>query len=925
MHIVWCPQQRVLSQAEPELGAGLVKEINNDIGCLDVLFPLCLENRRYSLKSAPLKRLLYTVGQSISSDGIKYHVVEEVLFSNGIACYRCGTNSFWEYELDSGPNLDENQQLYNAEICEYKSFDLRCSAWSIRETIFNNKAASFLSAKADLLPHQIYLTNKLLSQKDPRAILSDEVGLGKTVEAGLIYAGLRAKGQANSVLIVVPDNLVHQWTLELYSKFGDLFTVLTNERCDHEQKSQGLSPFEANQKIICSLDLFLSSLQRCQQVCERKWDMVIIDEAHNFSWDTDTKSPQWLLASNLSKQCKSLLLLTATPRQKGLSTFYGLLKLIDPQKYKNFREFLEQVDRDVDISQYASIIHETSSLSIEVKNLLEYALPANTNLHRSLNTKPINIEKILNLLVQDSALGTYYFRNRRNRLKLNTNRTLISIGLEASCEQKNTLIAQSLLSDKIILNYASGRSWYEEDRISIDKNPKFLWIKDFVTNSIKNDKCIVFCKQQTSAKALYKFLSADNKKYKDKVIMLFCDDMDSVERDRVVASFADFNGSGLLIVSKIGEEGRNFQFARKMILYDLPTTPENLEQRIGRLDRLGQKGNVEIFAPWLKDTPEEVLYTWYKDAIDAFSSASASNIELNGEVFEDCAEKILDACKSYFPSAENYKKRKAINVDLIEHTKSLKNKFLDSYKDSADILVDLNSYNSKLAQKLTEDLENLEDNPALEFFIQELFDFYNLDYEEYDKRGSLLVRRDSAAAIEGLIPETRQATDIVYAFDRRTALLYENSIFLTYGSPDVDIMLESVLGKDHGKLSMCKTKDSTFEHNMYVEVIYAFDTRSINKIALSPLSLPIYKKIVVNNKGIVVNDFSLKNNLTQNVFQQEAENIFQKIKPNLSSFLQEAQKEIDKWLAYEKNKSIDDFLDGLNMKIDALRFVIVDR
>ena len=268
--------------------------------------------------------------------------------------------------------------------------------------------------------------------------------------------------------------------------------------------------------------------------------------------------------------------------------------------------------------------------------------------------------------------------------------------------------------------------------------------------------------------------------------------------------------------------------------------------------------------PWLK-TPQKKFYI-LGIRCRSFFICIASNIELNGE---DCAEKILDTCKSYFPSTKNYKNRKAINQELLQHTKKLKDIFLDSYKDNTDILVDLNSYNDTLAQKLTEDLEDLEDNPDLEFFIKELFDFYNLDYEEYDKRGSLLVERDNAAAIEGLIPETRQATDIVYAFDRRTALLYENSIFLTYGSPDVDIMLESILGKNHGKLSMCRTKDTTLKHNLYIEIIYAFDDSSIDRIALSPLGIPIYKKIVVNNKGAVVNDFYIKEKFTQNIFNQK--------------------------------------------------------
>jgi ATP-dependent helicase HepA len=168
----------------------------------------------------------------------------------------------------------------------------------------------------------------------PRVLLADEVGLGKTIEAGLIFSRLRVLDRAQKVLILVPPSLVHQWVAEMYRRFGELFTILDEERCVEDETTHMLSPFEANQKIISSLDFLANNPSRFQQALDvANWDLIVIDEAHKLEWSEEAPNLLWSIAKSLSLKSNGLLLLTATPQQKGTSTQFGLLNLVDPEKF----------------------------------------------------------------------------------------------------------------------------------------------------------------------------------------------------------------------------------------------------------------------------------------------------------------------------------------------------------------------------------------------------------------------------------------------------------------------------------------------------------------------------------------------------------------------------------------------------------------
>ncbi|MHB1593333.1 MAG: DEAD/DEAH box helicase [Streptosporangiaceae bacterium] len=167
----------------------------------------------------------------------------------------------------------------------------------------------------------------------PRMILADEVGLGKTIEAGLIIKELRARELVNRVLIVVPASLTLQWQSELKLKFNEDFEVIDGAAAQYLGRS-GANPWMARPNVICSLP-FASSPKRAEQIVEAEWDLVIFDEAHRVrrtgtGGGKSRSTLAYRLADELKEMVNGLLLLTATPMQVHPFELYSLIELVEP-------------------------------------------------------------------------------------------------------------------------------------------------------------------------------------------------------------------------------------------------------------------------------------------------------------------------------------------------------------------------------------------------------------------------------------------------------------------------------------------------------------------------------------------------------------------------------------------------------------------
>lgn len=325
---MWAIGQRVIAEFEPELGLGVVTAI---LGArqIEVAFPAVDVTRRYSQQSAPLRRLVVTPGQKLRSKKGKTLTVVEIREVDGLFHFETEEGErFSEAEVD---RLLEDEspaaRLLNATWEHPRSFDLRRRAWGVRSESLEPEIRGLVGPRVSLLPHQLGIASEVARREYPRVLLSDEVGLGKTIEAGLIFSSLRALGRADRVLIVVPEGLQHQWLAEMYRRFNEMFSVIDETRSEQEDLSQGQSAFAMNQRIICSLQFLEQNGDRLQQAIDEDWDLLIVDEAHRLKWDEEEPSIEWDMVRLLSERAQGILLLTATPQSQGVKTQFGLLSL----------------------------------------------------------------------------------------------------------------------------------------------------------------------------------------------------------------------------------------------------------------------------------------------------------------------------------------------------------------------------------------------------------------------------------------------------------------------------------------------------------------------------------------------------------------------------------------------------------------------
>ena len=200
-------------------------------------------------------------------------------------------------------------------------------------------------------------------------MLADEVGLGKTIEAGLIIHQRLINGLSKRVLIIVPESLLHQWLVEMLRRFNLRFSIFDEIRCLEESGDeifdaedddipgfQRLNPFANEQCILCSLEFFSAHPHRQKQAIEADWDMVIVDEAHHLEWNQQVASSEYQFVEQLGLRSPSLILLTATPEQLGQESHFARLRLLDADRFYSFSAFVAEEKQFEPVAEAATLL-----------------------------------------------------------------------------------------------------------------------------------------------------------------------------------------------------------------------------------------------------------------------------------------------------------------------------------------------------------------------------------------------------------------------------------------------------------------------------------------------------------------------------------------------------------------------------------------
>ncbi len=343
--------QRWISAAELQLGLGMVIEIEHRT--VSIVFPATGETRIYARADAPLTRVRFREGDWVEKqDGLILKVIE-LTEVNALIVYHCEDEHGNLVQLPEGRLsnfLQLNQpaeRLLNAQIDRNKWFSLRSKTREIANSLQQSAVFGLAGSRTSLIAHQLYIAHEVSRRYAPRVLLADEVGLGKTIEAGLILHQQLLLERARRVLIVVPESLVHQWLVEMLRRFNLMFSIFDEARLAdpaHEEfEADGSeNPFHGEQLVLCSLEYLVNHPEQAAHARAGEWDLLVVDEAHHLSWSAEAPSPEYELVENLAENTGGLLLLTATPEQLGKESHFARLRLLDPDRFSDLDRFLSE-------------------------------------------------------------------------------------------------------------------------------------------------------------------------------------------------------------------------------------------------------------------------------------------------------------------------------------------------------------------------------------------------------------------------------------------------------------------------------------------------------------------------------------------------------------------------------------------------------
>ncbi|WDE96045.1 RNA polymerase-associated protein RapA [Lentisphaera profundi] len=704
--------QRYFSKSEPELGLGVI--LKHEFGNLEVLFPATETRRLYVSESAPVKRVSLREGQIFDFEGEAFKIIEILEEDEGYIYINEKGDQVREFQLPNELSLSgPEDRLLAGNFDDAHLFDLRRRTLMHQSEQLGSEIYGFQGARLDLLPHQFYVADEVSSMVKARVLLADEVGLGKTIEAGLILHRLLLRGDVKRVLILLPDALQNQWFVEMYRKFNLWFSIIDEERFKVvEANPENPNPFLEESLIITSTAYASSSAKVSEAIVEGEWDLIIVDEAHHLSWSQDQVSREYSLVEELAKRVERLILLTATPDQLGEESHFARLRLLDPDRFYDLEVFKKEQEnyrskvKGIDKLLYADSLSKTDFQLCET--LLGKDHPLLSRLKKENYEGKIRHD-LLRELIDRHGSSRIIFRNTRKVMENFPVRCPQAIELAKESRQYTRQGAQAILEE------------VDSDLfVQPGNNLKIQWICETL-KAKADEKFLLICSSREKAEAIEKGI----REHMDLKMVVFHEGLSLNQRDRNAVFFSQDLGARLLICSEIGSEGRNFQFCQNLILFDLPMNPGLLEQRIGRLDRIGQTSDIQIFYPYRKESVESVLADFYSQGLDAFARPLHGGEKMTQELRPSLEEVIIQR-------AENMEGADKALSALISLAKKLAKETKEQLEEGRDHLLELYSFDADRGLEICQQLRKSDRAGDLFSYLEDLFDYLGVDFRDVD-------------------------------------------------------------------------------------------------------------------------------------------------------------------------------------------------
>ncbi|PID63973.1 MAG: RNA polymerase-binding ATPase [Gammaproteobacteria bacterium] len=819
--------QRWISDAEPDLGLGTVIEVEHRQ--VAVVFLASGETRRYARETAPLTRVIFNPGDEVDTHDGETLLIESLDTSEGLISYSGTGKQSGDRLVVLETRLDHTLQfrhprdrLFNGLIDGNRWYRLRRAVFEHRHRAARSPVRGLAGARVSVLPHQIHIASEAIRREHPRLLLADEVGLGKTIEAGMILQASLVRHLVERAIIIVPSALVHQWLVEILRKFGiQLHLIDTDRFAALKPDAPEGNPFLAEQLVLCSLEELSASSEMQADLVAADWDMLIVDEAHHLnpldavelagndvgieadagaetaeSLDADDSDEHaYELVRSLAERTPAVLLLTATPEQLGRSGHFARLKLLDPERFSTLANHLADESHYAEIAAIASkladgeALDETAIAAIEsrIDETLDATARDHLLSHRADAETLALRDQLLDKLIDRHGTSRLMFRNTRQ-----------SVAGEADFPGRK-LVVHALQDDSL---------------------PALAdWLRAFLTERFP-ERVLLICHRAGTVVALHEEL-----RRLGIASARFHEGMSIVERDRAAAWFADTEDDcRILLCSEIGSEGRNFQFLHLLVTIELPHSPDLLEQRIGRLDRIGQRQQVEIHVPVKSGSVDQARLRWFHEGLDAVETL-AHGAALIAERLDPT---LLDAIDD--PAGGKLDA-------LIDASQSLKAEVDAELSAGRDRLLELNSNRPEKVREQLDALARLDRDYRLQDFMAAVFDRFGVDLSE--QRDHWIVKPGDhmqVAAFPMLGSEGLSVT-----FDRQTALAREDFTFLSWDHPMVQAAMDLILSEGRGQADIDVTGLSTLPHQLVmVEASYLLQCKAdptLNMAAWLPAEL----------------------------------------------------------------------------------------
>ncbi|WP_449431514.1 RNA polymerase-associated protein RapA [Pseudomonas putida] len=825
------PGQRWISDSEAELGLGTI--LAQDGRLLTVLYPATGDTRQYSLRNAPLTRVRFSPGDQITHfDGWKL-TVREVDVADGLLVYHGldGQNqprtlpetqlsNFIQFRLAS-------DRLFAGQIDPLGWFSLRYNTLQHTSKQMQSALWGLGGCRAQPIAHQLHIAREVADRSAPRVLLADEVGLGKTIEAGLVIHRQLLSGRANRVLILVPENLQHQWLVEMRRRFNLQVTLFDAERFIESDAS---NPFEDAQLALVALEWLVDDEKAQDALFAAGWDLMVVDEAHHLVWHEDQVSTQYSLVEQLAQVIPGVLLLTATPEQLGQDSHFARLRLLDPNRFhdlaafraesEHYRPVAEAVQELLDQGRLSPEAHATINgfLGAEGEALLAAVSDGDTEASA----------RLIRELLDRHGTGRVLFRNTRAAVQGFPERHLHAYPV-AMPEQFRDLPPgeQAELYPEVAFQ-AQGETSDDERWWRFD--PRVDWLIDTL-KMLKRTKVLVICAHAETAMDLEDALRVRS----GIPASVFHEGMSILERDRAAAYFADEEfGAQVLICSEIGSEGRNFQFAHHLVMFDLPAHPDLLEQRIGRLDRIGQKHTIELHVPYLQDSPQERLFQWYHQGLNAFLNTCPTGNALQHQFGPRLLAMLAGGDSKSWEAlvAEVCAERERLEAEL---------------HSGRDRLLELNSGGAGEGQELVEAILEQDDLFALPIYMETLFDAFGIDSEDHSENA--LILKPSEKMLDASFP-LGDDEGVTITYDRAQALSREDMQFLTWEHPMVQGGMDLVLSGSMGNTAVALIKNKALKPGtVLLELLFVSEVVAPRSLQLGRYLPPAALRCLLDTNG----------------------------------------------------------------------------